>query len=309
MQAASHFKKGIILAGGSGSRLDPLTRAASKQLLPVYDKPMVYYPLSLLMLAGIRQILIVTTPHDLGSFKRLFGDGTQLGLAIEYAPQPRPEGLAQAFVIGRDFIGNDACALVLGDNLLHGPNLRHALQPALQRRPGATIFGYQVPDPQRYGVVEFDDRGQVLSLEEKPLRPRSSFAVPGLYFYDNSVVDVAARLKPSPRGEFEITDLNRSYLQQGRLHVELLSADLTWMDAGTTESLFRAAEFVRDTQYRFGHQIGCIEETALQMGFITAQQLTHLAHSMRNDYGAYLLELVRANGVPPVLHTNGRAAA
>jgi glucose-1-phosphate thymidylyltransferase len=290
MQTENHFRKGIILAGGSGTRLDPLTRATSKQLLPVYDKPMVYYPLSVLMLAGIRQILIISTPHDIGGFERLLGDGSQIGLTIQYAVQPRPEGLAQAFIIGRDFVGTDGCSLVLGDNLLHGRHLSQALQPAIRTNSGATIFACPANDPSNYGVVEFDDCGRAISLEEKPANPRSSYAVPGLYFYDNRVLDIAAALKPSPRGELEITDLNRVYLERGQLHVELLGPDITWMDAGTHESLFLAAEFVRATEASERIKIGCIEEIAYRQRFIDAAQLEKLANSMRNDYGRYLLD-------------------
>jgi len=296
MQTENHFRKGIILAGGSGTRLDPLTRATSKQLLPIYDKPMVYYPLSVLMLAGIRQILIISTPHDIGGFERLLGDGSQIGLAIRYAVQPRPEGLAQAFVIGRDFVGSDHCALVLGDNLLYGPRLNETLRPALQRKSGATIFAHEVEDPFRYGVVEFDDRGNAISLEEKPAKPRSSYAVPGLYFYDNRVLDIAAAIKPSPRGELEITDLNRAYLERGQLHVEILDDDITWMDAGTHESLFLAAEFVRAVEKSQRTKIGCIEEIAYRRRFIDSAKLESLALSMRNDYGKYLLHLLKPSG-------------
>jgi glucose-1-phosphate thymidylyltransferase len=297
MQTESHFRKGIILAGGSGTRLDPLTRATSKQLLPVYDKPMVYYPLSVLMLAGIRQILIISTPHDIAGFERLLGDGSQIGLTIQYAVQPRPEGLAQAFIIGREFVGTERCALVLGDNLLHGRHLSQALQPAIRTNSGATIFAYQVNDPHYYGVVEFDARGCAISLEEKPTNPRSSHAVPGLYFYDNRVLDIAAALKPSPRGELEITDLNRAYLEQGQLHVELLGPDITWMDTGTHESLFKAAEFVRATEISQRIKIGCIEEFAYRQRFIDAAQLEKLAKSMRNDYGRYLLDCLSPSEV------------
>jgi glucose-1-phosphate thymidylyltransferase len=296
MQTQNHFRKGIILAGGSGTRLDPLTRATSKQLLPIYDKPMVYYPLSVLMLAGIRQILIISTPQDVGGFERLLGDGSQIGLAIEYAVQPRPDGLAQAFVIGRDFVGTDNCALVLGDNLLYGPRLNETLQPALRRAIGATIFAHRVENPRSYGVVEFDGGGNAISLEEKPENPRSSYAVPGLYFYDNRVLGIAAGLKPSPRGELEITDLNRAYLERRQLHVEVLDDDITWIDAGTHESLFLAAEFVRDIEKSQQTKIGCIEEIAFWQRFIDSAQLERLAISMRNDYGQYLLNLLKRCG-------------
>lgn len=306
---ASHFQKGIVLAGGSGSRLEPLTRGTSKQLLPIYDKPMVYYPLSVLMLAGIREFLIISTPRDIGGFRRLFGDGNQLGCKMTYAIQRRPAGLAQAFIIGREFIGDDSCALALGDNLLYGPNLSYTLQPALERRVGATIFGYRVANPQRYGVVDFDDHGRVLSLEEKPARPRSSFAIPGLYFYDNSVIDIAAKLKPSSRGELEITDVNQAYLQRSQLHVELLSADLTWMDAGTTESLFQAADFVRETQLRTGTKIACLEEIAFRKGGINAGQLQEIARSHRNEYGDYLWDVLRRDEAVSMQPAIGRRAA
>jgi glucose-1-phosphate thymidylyltransferase len=289
MQTESCFRKGILLAGGSGSRLDPLTRATSKQLLPIYDKPMVYYPLSVLMMAGIRQILVISTPQDISGFERLLGDGNQIGISIEYAVQPRPDGLAQAFLIGRAFVAEDSCALALGDNLLYGPDLGSVLGPVLTRRAGATIFGYRVKNPQQYGVVEFDGDGRVLSLEEKPARPRSSYAVPGLYFYDNDVLDIAANLKPSPRGELEITDVNRQYLERGCLHVEHLGKDVAWIDAGTHESLFLAAQLVRALEAQHGKKIGCIEEVAFREGFIDATQLERLAQSMRNDYGRYLL--------------------
>lgn len=306
---ASHFHKGIILAGGSGSRLEPLTRGTSKQLLPIYDKPMVYYPLSVLMVAGIREFLIISTPHDIGGFRRLFGDGNQLGCNMTYAIQQRPAGLAQAFVIGREFIGDDSCALALGDNLLYGPNLPCILQPALERRVGATIFGYRVTNPRRYGVVEFDDHGRVLSLEEKPARPRSSFAIPGLYFYDNAVIDIAANLKPSSRGELEITEVNQAYLERSHLYVELLSADLTWMDAGTTESLFQAADFVRETQLRTGMKIACLEEIAFRKRFIDAEQLQSIASSHRNEYGDYLWNVLRRDEGISVQLGSGRLAA
>jgi glucose-1-phosphate thymidylyltransferase len=296
MDTQSHTHKGILLAGGSGTRLDPLTRATSKQLLPIYDKPMVYYPLSVLMLAGIRELLVISTPQDIGGFERLLGDGSQIGLSIEYAVQPRPEGLAQAFVIGRKFVGGDSCALALGDNLLYSPDIQSALRQAANRRAGATIFGYRVKSPQNYGVVELDGHGRPLSLEEKPAQPRSSYAVPGLYFYDNDVLDIAAKLKPSPRGELEITDLNRKYLECGRLHVEQLGGDVAWMDAGTHESLFLASQFVRAAEAQHGMKIGCIEEIAYCEGLIDAPQLERLAQSMRNDYGQYLLDVVARHG-------------
>jgi glucose-1-phosphate thymidylyltransferase len=285
----NHYRKGIILAGGAGTRLDPLTRATSKQLLPIYDKPMVYYPLSVLMRAGIRQVLIISTPADIGGFERLLGDGQQIGMDFQYAVQPRPEGLAQAFIIGREFIGDDPCALVLGDNLFHGPGLDAGLRSALNRELGATVFGYPVNDPERYGVVEFDRSGRVLSLEEKPKQPRSNFAVPGLYFYDNEVVEIAAGLKPSARGELEITDLNRVYLERSELHVERFDRRITWMDAGTHESLFEASQFVRATERQQQAKIGCIEEIAFRQQFIDAAELERLGKAMNNDYGRYLL--------------------
>jgi len=289
----TYFHKGIVLAGGSGTRLYPLTRATSKQLLPVYDKPMVYYPLSVLMLAGIRQVLVISTPEDIGGFQRLLGDGGDIGLAIRYAVQPRPEGLAQAFIIGREFVGGDHCALVLGDNLFYGQSFHDMLMAAATRPTGATIFGYPVKDPQRYGVVEFDAAGKVLSLEEKPAQPRSHYAVPGLYFYDNQVVDIAANLKPSPRGELEITDVNRAYLERGQLHVERFSRGFAWLDTGSHESLLQAAQFVQTIEARQGLKIACIEEIAYRKGFIDAEQLERLGRSINNEYGRYLLDLLR----------------
>jgi glucose-1-phosphate thymidylyltransferase len=293
MASRSHFRKGILLAGGAGTRLYPLTRGTSKQLLPVYDKPMVYYPLSVLMLAGIRDVLVISTPEDIGGFERLLGDGHEIGLEIEYAVQPRPEGLAQAFIIGREFVGDDHCALVLGDNLFYGQSFHAMLLSAVARRQGATIFGYPVKDPQRYGVVEFDADGNALSLEEKPAEPRSSYAVPGLYFYDNQVLDIAANLRPSPRGELEITDVNRVYLERGQLHVEQLSRGFAWLDTGTHETLLQAAQFVQTIEARQGLKIACIEEIAFRKGFIDARQLERLACGINNEYGRYLLDLVR----------------
>jgi glucose-1-phosphate thymidylyltransferase len=307
MQTESCFRKGILLAGGSGTRLDPLTRATSKQLLPIYDKPMVYYPLSVLMMAGIRQILIISTPQDISGFERLFGDGSQIGLSIEYAVQARPEGLGQAFLIGREFVGEDSCALALGDNLLYGPDLGSVLRPVATRRAGATIFGYRVKNPQQYGVVEFGGDGRVLSLEEKPAHPRSSYAIPGLYFYDNDVLEIAANLKPSPRGELEITDVNQQYLERGCLHVEQLGNDVAWIDAGTHESLFLAAQLVRALEGQHGTKVGCIEEVAFREGFIDATQLDRLAQSMRNDYGRYLLGVLTKKGSNA--HSKSGAAA
>lgn len=286
--------KGIILAGGSGTRLYPITRVVSKQLLPVYDKPMIYYPLSVLMLAGIRDILIISTPTDLPRFQEMLGDGTQFGMAFSYKVQPRPEGLAQAFLIGEDFIGNDSVCLVLGDNIFYGQGLANILQRAATLTQGGIIFGYKVRDPERYGVVEFDAQRRVISIEEKPARPKSKYAVTGLYFYDNAVVSVARDLKPSARGELEITDLNNVYLRQGRLTVEFLGRGHAWLDTGTHESLLQAASFVQVIQERQGVPVACLEEIAYRMGYITAAQVESLAADMRkNSYGQYLMDLVR----------------
>ncbi len=285
--------KGIILAGGSGTRLHPLTLATSKQLLPVYDKPMIYYPLSCLMLAGIRDVLVISTPHDLPQFERLLKDGSQWGMRFSYAAQPRPEGLAQAFVIGRDFVGTDSVALVLGDNIFYGQGFQKLLQQASSQQKGATIFGYQVRDPHRYGVVEFDAEGRVVSLEEKPKQPKSNYAIPGLYFYDNQVLDIAANLKPSPRGELEITDVNRVYLERGELNVLLFSRGFAWLDAGTHESLLESGEFVAAVEKRQGLKISCPEEIAFRKGFITAGQLELLSKQFGGDYATYLRELLR----------------
>ncbi len=285
---------GIILAGGSGTRLYPVTRGVCKQLVPVYNKPMIYYPLATLMLAGIRDLLIITTPEDSDSFYRLLGDGTDLGLSLSYAVQPSPDGLAQAFVIGREFVGRRRVALALGDNIFYGHGLSDVLQAAGAREHGATVFGYEVRDPERYGVVEFGPDGRAISLEEKPTNPRSNWAVTGLYFYDNTVLDIAATLKPSPRGELEITDVNRVYLEQGALHVERFGRGFAWLDTGTHESLLQASQFVQTIEERQGLMLACVEEIAWRMGYIDAEQVERIATPMRkNSYGQYLLRLVR----------------
>ena len=282
--------KGIILAGGSGSRLSPLTLGVSKQMLPVYDKPMIYYPLSVLMTAGIRDILIISTPDDLPIFRKILGDGSHLGLSFSYAEQPRPEGLAQAFVIGKSFIGQDPVCLMLGDNIFYGPGLSKILRRAVQLTRGGLIFGYLVRDPQRYGVVEFDSNGKVTGIEEKPQNPKSQYAVPGLYFYDNDVVGIASKLKPSARGELEITDVNMAYLQRGDLRVELLGRGFAWLDTGTHEALQQAASYVQAIQERQGLKVSCIEEIAFRLGYIDGGQLKKLAAQyMKNDYGQYLM--------------------
>jgi glucose-1-phosphate thymidylyltransferase len=291
------FVKGIVLAGGSGTRLYPLTLTISKQLLPVYDKPMIYYPLSTLMLAGIRDILVISTPHDLPRFEELLGDGSRWGVNFSYAEQPRPEGLAQAFIIGREFVGADNVSLVLGDNIFYGQGFGELLERAVSREEGATVFGYYVRDPERYGVVEFDGDGTVISIEEKPKSPRSHYAVTGLYFYDNQILDIAASLTPSGRGELEITDANLAYLEREELRVEVMGRGMAWLDAGTHESLMQSASFIETLELRQGLKIGCPEEIAYHRGYIDAEQLERLALTMsKNSYGQYLLELLRSPG-------------
>jgi glucose-1-phosphate thymidylyltransferase len=285
--------KGIILAGGSGTRLQPITLGVSKQLIPIYDKPMIYYPLSTLMLAGLREILVITTPHEQDGFRRLLGDGSQFGIRLEYAVQPRPEGLAQAFIIGRDFIGRDGAALALGDNVFYGNELAQMLQQAARRESGATVFAYRVRDPQRYGVVEFGPDGRAVGLQEKPEKPRSPYAVTGLYFYDNRVLDYAASLSPSSRGELEITDVNLAYLASGDLHVEVLGRGMAWLDTGTHEALLQASTFIQAIEERQDLKVSCPEEVALNMGYVTAEHVRRVGESMsKNEYGQYLLRLV-----------------
>ena len=285
--------KGIILAGGSGTRLHPLTLATSKQMMPVYDKPMIYYPLSILMLAGIKEILIISTPHDLPNFEKLLGDGSRLGCKFSYKVQEEPNGLAQAFVIGADFIGSDSVALILGDNIFYGDGLSILLQD-MKEPDGGVVFAYPVSDPERYGVVEFDKDNTVLSIEEKPVQPKSNYAVPGLYFYDNSVVDIAKNIKPSPRGEYEITDVNKVYLEQGKLKVGVLSRGTAWLDTGTFNSLMQAGQFVQVIEERQGLKVGCIEEIAYRKGFISAEQLEAIAQPLlKSGYGQYLLSVLK----------------
>ncbi|MGQ0637564.1 MAG: glucose-1-phosphate thymidylyltransferase RfbA [Planctomycetaceae bacterium] len=291
MSGPTAIQKGIILAGGSGTRLHPMTLVVSKQLLPVYDKPMVYYPLSVLMLAGIRQILLISTPEDIGGFQRLLGDGARLGISISYAVQPRPEGLAQAFLIGRQFVGRDGVALILGDNIFYGHGLQGMVTDAAQQTSGATVFAYPVKDPERYGVVEIDATGRALTIEEKPKQPRSNLAVTGLYFYDNRVLEIAAALKPSARGELEITDVNRMYLAERKLHVQVFGRGFAWLDTGTPESLIQAANFIETIEQRQGLKIACLEEVALHKGFISREQLAAIAAPMKSAYGQYLRDL------------------
>lgn len=284
--------KGIILAGGSGTRLYPLTRVISKQMLPIYDKPMIYYPLSVLMFAGIKEILIISTPQDLPLYQQLLGDGQEIGLSLQYAVQQQPNGLAEAFIIGEEFIGNDSVALILGDNIFFGQGFPSILQRVAQRKNGATVFGYRVKDPERFGVIEFDDQQQVLSIEEKPKKPKSNFAATGLYFYDNDVIQIAKSIKPSARGELEITDINKTYLEKKKLHVELLGRGFAWLDTGTHESLLEASVFIETVEKRQGFKVACLEEIAYRMKYITKSELIELAQPLlKNDYGQYLLDI------------------
>ena len=291
--------KGIVLAGGSGTRLYPITRGVSKQLLPIYDKPMIYYPLSTLMLAGMREILVITTPHDRPYFERMLGDGSDLGLELSYAVQAEPNGIAQAFLIGEDFIAGEPCALALGDNIFYGHGFPDALERAAARSAGATVFGYWVRDPERYGVVDFDAEGRVVGIEEKPEKPRSNYAVTGLYFYDEDVVEVARSIEPSDRGELEITDVNVEYLKRGKLHVEQLGRGIAWLDTGTHESLLQAANFIQTIQERQGLKVACLEEIAYRKGYLSETDIERIAHEMRkNAYGEYLLNMIREDGSP-----------
>jgi len=290
--------KGIILAGGSGTRLYPITKGVSKQLLPIYDKPMIFYPLSVLMLAGIRDILIITTAEDISGFKRLLGDGSQIGVTLNYAVQEKPDGLAQAFLIGEEFIGNDRVCLVLGDNIFYGQGFTPMLRSAVNRSQGATVFGYQVKDPERFGVVQFDEKRRAVSIEEKPIKPKSNFAVTGLYFYDNDVIDIAKQVKPSHRGELEITSVNQAYLERGDLHVELLGRGFAWLDTGTHESLLEAAHFVETIEKRQGYKVACLEEIAFNNGWLTIDQLIQTGTELsKNSYGQYLLSIAQESRV------------